>query len=204
MTLSLYSALSRSSGYANGRKVHRNPMIDLAAYTTGDFQRGASPLKEAAWWAVRAVFFQTPIPWPSALRVGLLRIFGAKVGEGVVIRSQVNITFPWRFTAGDYVWIGEEVLILSLAEVVIESNCCISQRAFLCAGSHDFASPAFTLRTNPIRIREGCWVAAGAFIGPGVQVGPESMVGAGSVVVGDVPAKVIVRGNPAVVSKQLR
>jgi putative colanic acid biosynthesis acetyltransferase WcaF len=178
-------------------------MIDLAAYTTGDFQRGASPLKEAAWWAVRALFFQTPIPWPTALRVGLLRLFGARVGEGVVIRSQVNITFPWRFTAGDHVWIGEEVLILSLAPVVIESNCCISQRAFICTGSHDFSSAAFSLRTNPITIREGSWVAAAAFIGPGVQVGPGSMVAAGAVVVADVPAKVIVRGNPAAVAKQL-
>jgi putative colanic acid biosynthesis acetyltransferase WcaF len=178
-------------------------LIKLSGYTTGDFSRGASPLKEAAWWAVRALFFLTPFPWPSALRVELLRFFGAKIGEGVVIRSQVNITFPWRFTAGDHVWLGEEVLILSLAPVSIESNCCISQRAFLCTGSHDFSSPAFTLDTRPITIREGSWVAAMAFIAPGVQVGPGSMVAAGSVVLADVPPRVIVRGNPAAVVKQL-
>ena len=178
-------------------------MIDLSGYTTGDFERGASGLKEALWWAVRALFFQTPLPWPSALRVALLRLFGAKVGTGVVIRSQVNITFPWRFSAGNHVWIGEEVLILSLAPVVIESNCCISQRAFLCTGSHDFASPAFSLVTSPVTIHEGSWVAAGAFIAPGVQVGPGSMVAAGSVVLADVPARVVVRGNPATVAKQL-
>lgn len=179
-------------------------MINLAGYSRGDFERGASPLKEAAWWVVRALFFQTPVPWPSELRVGLLRMFGAKVGAGVVIRAQVNITFPWRFTAGDHVWIGEEALILSLAPVVIESNCCISQRAFLCTGSHDFSSPAFTLKTAGITIREGSWVAATAFIAPGVTVGPGSMVGAGSVVVGDVGPGVIVRGNPAVVVKQAK
>lgn len=178
-------------------------MIDLARYTTGDFQRGAPPLKEAAWWAVRALFFQTPLPWPSPLRVALLRLFGAKIGEGVVIRSHVNITFPWRFSAGDHVWIGEEVLILSLAPVAIESNCCISQRAFLCTGSHDFSSPAFSLRTSPITIREGSWVAAAAFIAPGVQVGPASMVAAGSVVLEDVAPGVLVRGNPATVVKKM-
>jgi len=178
-------------------------MINLAGYTTGDFSRGASPLKEAAWWAVRALFFQTPLPWPSALRVALLRLFGASVGKGVVIRSQVNITFPWRFSAGDHVWIGEEVVILTLAPVAIESNCCISQRAFLCTGSHDFSSPAFTLVTSPITIHEGSWVAAGAFIAPGVHVGPASMVASGSVVLADVPPRVRVRGNPATVAKQL-
>jgi putative colanic acid biosynthesis acetyltransferase WcaF len=78
-------------------------MIDLSGYTTGGFQRGASRLKEAAWWAARALFFQTSFPWPSALRVALLRLFGATVGEGVVIRCQVHITFPWRFSAGDHV-----------------------------------------------------------------------------------------------------
>jgi len=178
-------------------------MIDLSGYTTGGFQRGASPLKEAAWWTVRALFFQTALPWPSALRVALLRLFGARIGKGVVIRSHVNITFPWRFSAGDHVWLGEEVLILSLAPVAIESNCCISNRAFLCTGSHDFSSPGFTLRTSPITIREGSWVAAAAFISPGIEVGPGSMVAAGSVVLADVPPRVIVRGNPAAVVKQL-
>jgi len=178
-------------------------MIELSGYTTGGFERGASRLKEGAWWFVRAVFFQSALPWPSGVRVGLLRMFGAKIGEGVVIRTGVNITFPWRLTVGNHVWLGEEVLILSLAPVVIESNCCISQRAFLCTGTHDFTSPAFTLKTAPITIREGCWVAAAAFIAPGVSVGPESMVAAGSVVTADVPAKVIVRGNPAAVVKEL-
>jgi putative colanic acid biosynthesis acetyltransferase WcaF len=203
MTLSLFSQLSRSSGYATWETLPAVVMINLSGYNTGDFQRGASPLKEAAWWLARALFFLTPLPWPSALRVALLRLFGATVGQGVVIRSGVNITFPWRFTAGNHVWIGEETLILTLAPVVIESNCCISQRAFLCTGSHDFSSPAFSLKTGPIRIREGSWVAAAAFIAPGVNVGPESMVAAGSVVLADVPARVIVRGNPASVVKEL-
>lgn len=178
-------------------------MIDLAGYTTGGFQRGASPLKEAAWWAVRALFFQTLVPWPSGLRVALLRLFGARIGQGVVIRSHVNITFPWRFSAGDHVWIGDEVLILTLAQVTIESNCCISQRAFICTGSHDFSTPAFSLQTKPIIIHAGTWVAAAAFIAPGVQIGPGSMVAAGSVVLADVGARMIVRGNPAVVVKSL-
>jgi len=176
-------------------------MINLASYTTGDFQRGASRLKEAAWWAVRALFFQTPLPWPSVLRVALLRAFGARVGAGVVIRARVNVTFPWRLAVGDHVWIGEEVLILSLAQVTIGSHCCISQRTFLCTGSHDFSSPAFTLRTAPIMIREGCWVAAAVFVGPGVTIGPGSMITAGSVATRDVPPGVIVRGNPAEVIK---
>jgi putative colanic acid biosynthesis acetyltransferase WcaF len=200
MALSLYSAFGRSSGYA----IRRNgTMINLADYTTGGFDRGASRAKEAAWWLVRALFFQTPLPWPSGLRVALLRAFGARIGQGVVIRSQVNITFPWRFAVADHVWIGEEVLILTLAPVEIESHCCISQRAFLCTGSHDFSKAEFSLVTRGIRVREGSWIAAGAFIAPGVEIGPGSMVTAGSVVTGNIGPGVIARGNPAMVVKEL-
>ena len=132
------------------------------------------------------------------LRVALLRAFGAPVGQGVVIRGKVNITFPWRLTVGDHVWVGEEVLILSLAPVVLESDICISQRAFICTGSHRFHAPGFDLVTKPITIRKGSWIAAQAFVAPGVEIGPDSMVAAGSVVLEDVPPRTVVRGNPAV------
>ena len=177
--------------------------MELKGYTVGDFDRGASRMKEILWIAAKVMFFQTVLPWPSAFRVWLLRCFGARVGVGVVIRANVNVTFPWRMTIADHVWLGEEVLILSLAAVTIESNVCISQRAFLCTGSHDFCSPGFSLVTKPITVRSGSWIAAQAFIGPGVEIGAGSMVAAGGVVTGNVPPRVIVRGNPAQVVKQL-
>ena len=176
--------------------------MQLRDYTTGGFDRGRPLWFEALWVVVKCLFFLNPVPWPSALRVALLRAFGAKVGQGVVVRSQVNVTFPWRLSVGDHVWIGEEALILSLAQVTLESNVCISQRTFLCTGSHDFRAPKFDLITKPITVRGGSWVAAQAFIAPGVEIGEGSMVAAGSVVLEDVPAKTLVRGNPAVAVKQ--
>jgi putative colanic acid biosynthesis acetyltransferase WcaF len=119
------------------------------------------------------------------------------VGRGVVIRSRVNITFPWRFECGDNVWIGDEVYILSLAMVTIRSNVCLSQRAFLCTGSHDFRKETFDLITKPITVEDGCWIAAGAFVGPGVNIGGGSVVAAGAVVIKDVAAGTLLGGNPA-------
>jgi putative colanic acid biosynthesis acetyltransferase WcaF len=170
--------------------------MQLSGYSRA-FDRGAPRWKEMLWILVSAFFFRTSLPWPSIVRVKLLRAFGARVGVHVVLRAKLNVNFPWRLTLGDHVWIGEEVMILSLAPVELESHVCISQRAFLCTGSHDFRAPHFDLITEPITIRERSWVAAQAFIGPGVKIGPGSMVTAGSVVTANVPPGVMVRGNPA-------
>ncbi|MEO5717680.1 MAG: WcaF family extracellular polysaccharide biosynthesis acetyltransferase [Chthoniobacterales bacterium] len=171
--------------------------MDLSRYDNSDFDRGAPRWKEALWAAVCGLFFRNALPWPSEIRCALLRAFDAKIGSGVVIRENVNISFPWRLNIGDHVWIGEDVGILSLAQVTIESNVCISQRAYLCTGSHNFRSETFDLVTRPITIRSGSWIAAGAIILPGVEVGPNSVVSAGSVVARDVAPGTKVRGNPA-------
>jgi len=178
--------------------------MDLSIYDNSDFDRGVSRLKEAAWVIVRWIFFQTSFPWPSQLRVALLRLFGATIGRGVVIRANVNISFPWRLTIGDHVWIGEDVGILTLAPVTIESNVCISQRTYLCTGSHDFRREDFKLQVAPITVREGSWIAAASFIAPGIEIGSGAIVSAGSVVFASVAPKTFVRGNPATVISEIR
>ena len=136
------------------------------------------------------------------MRCALLRAFSAKIGKGVVVRANVNISFPWRLTIGDHVWIGEDVGILSLAQVTIESSVCISQRAYLCTGSHEFLREDFKLKVAPIVVREGSWIAAASFIGPGVEIGKGALVAAGSVVHLDVAENFLVRGNPAVAIRE--
>jgi putative colanic acid biosynthesis acetyltransferase WcaF len=130
----------------------------------------------------------------------LLRLFGARLGTGVIIRSGVNITFPWRFAAGNHVWLGEDVSILSLASVTLGSHVCISQRAFLCTGSHAWKNDTFDLQTLPITVEDQVWIAAQAFIGPGTCIGHGSLVAAGTVLTKTIPPHSIAKGNPATVT----
>lgn len=57
--------------------------------------------------------------------------------------------------------------------------------------------------TAPVHIGDNVWVGANATILPGVTIGNCSVIAAGSVVTKDVPEKVLVAGNPAVVKKHL-
>jgi maltose O-acetyltransferase len=53
-------------------------------------------------------------------------------------------------------------------------------------------------RVGRVSIGRRCFVGAGSILLPGVTVGDDAIVGAGSVVRKDVPAGVMVTGNPAV------
>ncbi|UPK71955.1 WcaF family extracellular polysaccharide biosynthesis acetyltransferase [Chitinophaga filiformis] len=167
--------------------------------------RGAGKLKETCWYLVKMLFFLTAFPVPSGVKVRLLRLFGAKVGSGVVIKPRVNIHFPWKLEIGNDVWLGEEAYLLNFEPLVIGNNVCISQRAFLCGGNHNFRHPAMPYRNAPITLMDGCWVGACVFIGPGVTVGTDTVITAGSVVTASVAQNGIFKGNPlAFVSERWR
>ncbi len=158
--------------------------------------RGKSKFCEVLWYVVKCCFFLTPLPWPTKMKKILLRLFGAKVGKGGNIKPRVNIHFPWKLEIGDHVWIGEEVFILNFEPVILGNQVCVSQRAFLCTGNHDFKSPFFDYRNASVKVSDGVWIGASAFIGPGVNIGEECVVMAGSIATKSLRAKFICRGNP--------
>lgn len=164
------------------------------------YSRGKSALVFALWQLVKWFFFKTVFPWPTGLKVVLLKLFGASVGEGVIIKPQVNIHLPWKLAIGDHAWIGEEVFLLNFEPMVIGAHACISQRAFLCGGNHDFRDPAMKYRNGPITICDGAWVGAQVFVAPGVIVGIDAVIAAGSVLLSNADAGLIYKGNPALVA----
>lgn len=151
---------------------------------------------EVLWYLVGRVFFTTSFPWPSRVKASLLRMFGASIGSGVVIKPGVKIHFPWKLSISDHAWIGEEAWILNFEPVTIGAHACVSQRVFLCAGNHDFTAPDFRYRNAPIRVGDGAWIGAQSFVAPGAEIGNECVVCAGSVVTGDLPDGMICSGNP--------
>lgn len=171
--------------------------VDLSSFDASGFDRGAGVVKEGLWRLTQATLFQLCPFGLYPLKRAALRAFGATVGRGVVIKPGVKVTFPWRLSIGDYVWLGEEAWLHNLDTITIESHACVSQRAMLCTGNHDYRAPGFDLRTGPIQVGEGAWVAAMAFVGPGVEVGSHAVLTAGSVAAADLEPYGVYLGNPA-------
>lgn len=159
----------------------------LAGFTGQGYDRGRGLLWQVAWFAVLNLAFRT---WwfPARLRPGLLRLFGARVGRGVLIRPGVRVHWPWKLTVGDHCWIGEDAWLLNLEPIRLGSDVCVSQQALLCTGSHDHRSETFEFDNGPIEVGDGAWIAARATVLRGVRVGVGALVGAGALAVRDVPA----------------
>ena len=166
-------------------------MKDLSAFSGHGYDKGRNKAWQAAWLAAQSAVLQH---WwcPARVRTAALRAFGAKIGEGTLVRHRVRIHWPWKLTLGENVWIGEGAWILNLEPVKIGSNSCISQDVFICTGSHDFKSDSFEFDNAPITIGERSWVAAKATILRGVAVGEGSLVGAAALVTKDVPPNSLV------------
>jgi len=176
--------------------------VDLSCFSTGNFERGAGVIKEGLWLVASLLLFRLcPFSF-SGLKCAVLRAFGAKIGRNVTLKPQVKITFPWKLSVGDHVWLGEECWLLNLERINIGIHVCISQRAFLCTGSHDYKKPTFDLIIRPITVEAGAWVGAGGWVGPGVTLKSHAVLAAGSVATKDLGAGGIYRGNPAVLVRQ--
>lgn len=161
------------------------------------FSRGRPFVVFALWQVVKWIFFRTVFPWPSRVKIFWLKVFGAKVGRGAYLKPQVNVHFPWKLEIGEFAWIGEEVFILNFEPIRIGNHACVSQRAFLCAGNHDFRDPHMAYRNRAVVVEDGAWVGAQVFVGPGVTVGTDSVISAGSVLLRNAEAGMIHAGNPA-------
>jgi putative colanic acid biosynthesis acetyltransferase WcaF len=173
------------------------PFQDLRRFHQPPTFRGRSAVFVQLWWIVEACLFNPSPQVFFAWRRWLLRLFGAQIGRGVLIRPSVQTTYPWKVSIGDYSWIGDDVVLYSLGEIRIGKHSVISQRSYLCTGSHDTSSAAFDIFALPITVGSQCWLASDVFVAPGVTIADAAVVGARSTVLHDLPSAMICYGNPA-------
>jgi putative colanic acid biosynthesis acetyltransferase WcaF len=170
---------------------------DLSKFDNSWYKPGASGFKRMLWFIANAVFFKSSLFPFSRLKVFLLQLFGAKVGNGVTIKPTVNIKYPWNLKIGENTWIGENVWIDNLGDVVIGNNVCISQGSLLLCGNHNYKKTTFGLIVGNIEIEEGVWIGAKSIVCPGVTCKSHSVLSTGSVATKNLEPYGIYQGNPA-------
>jgi len=171
--------------------------IDLSRFKVEPAFRGRSPFITQLWWIVQDWLVRPSPQFMYGWRRFLWRLFGAKVGENVLIRPTAKVTFPWKVKVGARSWIGDYAELYSLGPIEIGEDVVISQHAYLCAGTHDYTRLDFPLVAKPIRVEDQAWLAAGCFISPGVAIGRGAIIGVRSMVLEDMPPAMICVGSPA-------
>ncbi len=173
-------------------------MSKFEKYKYKDQLSKKSKIARAVWNICWFFLFKTnPRGMLNSWRIFLLRFFGAKIGHGCIVAPTCFVWAPWNLTMGDFSVLGDHVDCYSMNKINIGSKVAVSQRAFICTGTHDISSLTRPLMTKPITISDHAWICAEAFIGPGVEIAEGAVVAARAVVVTPVAPYNVVAGNPA-------
>ena len=160
------------------------------------------------WYGFYAWFIHVSLP---PVRVWLLRIAGARIGNDVVIFDVVfSNLYHYGFTKlsiGDRVFLGDQVMLDVRGGITLEDDVTVSNRSTIV--SHiNVGYPDHPLQSNyptkesPVVLKKGSYIGTGTIILPGVTIGRESVVAAGAVVTKNVPDHVMVAGVPAIVKRK--
>ena len=152
------------------------------------------------WGLINSTIFRITPPCFSIfrkVRVGLLNMFGAHVSYKASIHPSAKIDYPWNLRMGEYSSLGKHAWAYCLDRISIGNNTCVGQDVYLLTGSHDISSPHFDLKTKPITIGNGVWVATGSKVLPGVALADMTVVAAGAIVIKATDENDVVGGNPA-------
>jgi maltose O-acetyltransferase len=169
---------------------------------TGELYRASDPeLVEAHLRAQELlVRYNATAPRAAAERNVILRdLFGA-VGEGTTVKPRFSCDYGFNIRAGRNLFVNYDCVFLDVAPIEIGDDVQIAPAVQLYTATHPL-DPAVRRSGleggKPIRIGNNVWIGGGAIILPGVTIGDDAVIGAGSVVTRDVPAGVVVVGNPA-------
>jgi putative colanic acid biosynthesis acetyltransferase WcaF len=149
------------------------------------------------WGVVSATVWRVSPPGWDGLRRWLLRVFGGRIGAGVRIAPSVRVEIPWNLTIGAGARVCEHAILYCLGPVEIGDATLVGPYAHLCAGTHDYTDPRFTLVREPIRVGSGCALLTASFVAPGVVVGDGAVLQPRAGLYRDAEAGRVYAGNPA-------
>lgn len=124
--------------------------------------------------------------------------------SGCRLRESAKIISPGNLDCGEYVWVGENVVLDASGGLEVGSHTTFAVGALVWTHSSVLANLELDNRSGnpwivrkPTRIGCGCYIGGPSSIYPGVTIGNKVIVLPMSVVADDVPDNVMVGGSPA-------
>ena len=144
------------------------------------------------------------------VRTRLYRLAGVQIGAGTTITGPLRIAggqrAPRNLQIGSNCYLNDDIYIDAGARVSLGDGVSMGMRCLLITATHNMGDPLFragNVSLLPLRIDNGCWLAANVTVLPGVTIGPGTVVGAGAVVAKDLPGNVFAAGVPARVQRSI-
>lgn len=128
------------------------------------------------------------------------------IGQDSIIWPPFYCVYGKNIYLSDHVFLNVLCTILDGNEVHIGRHTMIGPNVQIYTAAHDLQAKTRIQGwevAKPVTIEENVWIGGGAILLPGVRVGRNAVVGAGAVVSRDVPANMVVAGNPARVIREI-
>ena len=137
----------------------------------------------------------------------LLKQLFAEIGESCYIEAPFHANWGGKHVhLGSHVYVNYNLTLVDDTHIYIGDHVMIAPNVVIATGTHPIhpelrrKEAQFNL---PVHIQDNVWLGAGCLVMPGVTIGENSVIGAGSVVTKDIPANVVVVGNPCRVLRDI-
>lgn len=135
----------------------------------------------------------------------ITKLFG-KVGKKFNIEQNFWCDYGYNIEVGNNFYANHNLTILDVCKVTFGENVLIGPNCSFYTAGHpiDVETRNKGLEFGkPITIGNNVWFGGNVVVLPGVTIGDNCVIAAGSIVTKDIPANVVVAGNPAVIKKNL-
>jgi len=174
----------------------------------GDLYLASDPELVAERVRARRLFarFNASDPGDAQGRLAIMRELFGSVADDAWVEPPFACDYGTQVTLGAGVFVNFGAVFLDPAPITIGAGAQLGPNVQLLTADHprDAATRAAGPELGrPITIGSRCWLGGGVIVCPGVTIGEDTIVGAGSVVVRDLPPRVIAAGNPCRVVREL-
>ncbi len=158
--------------------------------------------------ACRALLYEYNASDPSdfSLRATVLKELLGGFHKTALIEAPFRCDYGYNITVGKRFYANFDCVFLDVCPIRIGDGTMLGPGVHLYTATHPLDSKAratYKESGQSVTIGNNVWIGGRAIILPGVNIGDDCVVGAGSVVTKDVPARMLVVGNPARIVRKL-